>query len=1203
MLKIFFFVSFLLIFTVQIFAQSNAPLLIGQVAISDDKIAFTYAGKIWLVERAGGAARILNDVPNEEQNPIFSPDGKQIAFSRQNGNDWDIFVVSSEGGEARQITMMPESDYMVAWSPDSKDIVFVTTRDEETVLRFYKINAANPTLAEPLPIPQGLAGAFSPDGKFFAYNPRDFIYGEWRYYRGGMTAPIWITDLQTGATEKLPNQNFNDRNPMWIGDKIYFNSDRTGIFNLFAYDRKTKQTKQLTNFKGQGIRQASATNNAIAFVRDGRIHLFDLNTNQEKIVDVSVSPDTSELLPRNSNAMRFLEQILPSANGEKIAIGARGEVLIFDTNSKQYKNLTNTPGAAERYPSISPDGKSVAYFSDESGEYFLHIRSLETDAVKKISIEKQPTFYWDPVWSPDSKKLVFNDRRLNLWMADAASGVCVKIDTSDYSAQDSFAANFSPDSRFLTYSKRLKNRVGTIFIYDMTQKKSFQITDGQTHAQSPVFDANGKYLYFVSSPNALTSEFDWGVLNGVLSRPLIVRQVRAFVLSKDTPPPFSPDGKPNADAKVSERATQTKIDFDNIESRLINLRLPSRDYGRLASGKAGKLFLRADEWNSTPGDFDSQSQTTKLYLFDVSKGGEMQKIAENIGGFDITANGAKLLYGSGRDWFLVEAENPVKDGDGKLELSDMEVRVVPAEEWRQIFDESMRIMRDWFYDPNYHGQNLQALKNDYARYLPTITRRTDLNSLMTRMLGSVSVSHFGIGGGDAPPPFGKNSNIGLLGADYQIENGKYRFKKIYRSTSYESANGSISAPLDAYGVEVREGDYLLEVNGKTVEATKNILSYFVDTVRKPTQIKVSTTAEGSDARTYTVYPRNGENGLRRANWAENNRKLVEKMSGGKLGYVFIEGYSSDGIMNAIRGLTAAAGKAGVIIDQRFNGGGITPDYLIEMMLRKPLYFYRFRSGEDLPTPVNPAPPVKVMIVNEWNGSAAETGAFMFKLGKVGTIVGKTTAGAGIGPYFFTPRFVDGGRVQLPNRAAYNPDGSSWGIENVGVVPDIDIEIMPQDLMAGRDPQLIKAIETAMAQIQKNPVVNPKTPAFPIHPEAVEKNSQLATQNSQTFTPGSSFPAPTPKPEVKVVTDGKFAEYLGKFETPMGVIAFSQEGEKLIGLAGGERIELLPDASVKDKFSAQTASVTIIFERDASGKIVGLTITIPSGREMKGKKIN
>lgn len=1083
----FKFITVLLISFTTAFAsdsqQTNAPLLIGRVSANQTQIAFASAGKIWVVDKNGGTARRLTNTPNDESDPIFSPDGKQIAFSQLNGGDWDIYVISADGkGEAKRVTMMPKNDYMVNWTPDGKCVIFTTTRDEENVYRLYKMAVEGGTLAEPLPMSQALDGAFSPDGKQIAYNPRIFIFGEWRYYRGGAAAPIWIADLQTGATEKLPNQSFNDKNPMWIGDKIYFNSDRTGTFNLFEYNRKTKQAKQLTKFIGQGIRMASAANNSICFVQDGRIHLFDLATNQDKIINVSISPDTAELAPRTVPAMRSLEQILLSQNGDKLAFGARGEVLLFDVASSETKNLSNTSGVAERYPTISPDNKSIAYFSDESGEYQLHIRSLENNAVKKIAIEPKPSFYMNLAWSPDSKKLIFNDRRLNLWLTDSESGMTVKVDSSSYSAQDNWLANFSPDSHFLTYAKRLKNRAGTVFIYDLSNKKSFQITDGITHTESPVFDVNGKYLYFLSSRNALTSEYNWGVLNGVFSRPLVTRNVQAFILAKDSLSPILPTRQPNPDAKATESLGQVKIDFDNLEKRIIDLPLPPRDYGQLLAGKAGKIFLAIGEWSNTPGDFNSQTQTTAVYLFDLAKLGEMQKIVENINGFDLSRDGSKLLYGKRGDWFVVNSETPPKADEGKLNLAKMEVKVNPAEEWRQIFHESIRIMRDWFYDPNHHGQNLKELENYYGTYLPNITRRRDLNTLMERMLGSVSVSHLGVGGGDIPPPVGAVPRVGVLGADYSIENGKYRFKKILRGTSFASPNGFAIAPLDQIGVDVREGDYLLEVNGQKVEATKNIFSYFENTPGKPTKISVSSNADGSNSRTYTVYPTAGEGRLRRANWAENNRRLVEKLSSGKIGYIFIEAYDGDGIMNAIRGLTGFADKQGIIIDQRYNGGGITPDYLIEWMKRKSLYHYMFRDGDDIATPINPAPPVKVMIINEFNGSAAETSAFMFKLGKVGSIVGKRTSGGGIGPYFFTPRFIDNGRVQLPNRAAYNSDGSSWGVENNGVAPDFDVEIMPQDLMAGRDPQLEKAIEVAMKQIAQTPIIKPKRPAFPVHPK-------------------------------------------------------------------------------------------------------------------------
>jgi tricorn protease len=1195
-----------LLVCISAFAQAvDRPLLIGRVSLNQTHIAFTYAGKIWLVPRSGGTAKRLTSAPNEETGPVFSPDGQRIAFSRNNGNDWDVFIAQADGsGEPKRVTMMPEDDLVTAWSPDGKDVIFETTRDEETVTRLYKTSADRLALATALPLHQSYSGSFSPDGGRIVYNPRSGA-GDWRYYRGGYAAPLWIADLKTGALEKLSSGTHNDRNPVWVQDKIYFISDRTGIFNLYVYDTKSKKTQQLTKYAGQGVRTASATNGAAVYVQAGRLHLLDLNTNKDQVINISVTPGTSELAPRSASAMRSLEQILPSPTGDRIVLGARGEVFIFDPSNGSYKNLTNTPGIAERYPVISPDNKSVAYVSDESGEYALHVRSLENDSLKKIRIEQKPSFYWALVWSPDSQKLTFPDRRLGLWLVDIASETAHRVDSSAYSAQESWTPNFSPDSRFLTYSKRLKNRAGTVFIYDIAQKKAFQVTDGITHAQMPVFDAGGKYLYFVSSLNAGTSEFSWGVLNGVFANPLLVRRVHAVVLSKDQPSLLLPNGQPNPEAKVTEVAPQVKIDFEGLQSRFVNLPLPQRDYSQLTAGRPGKLIVSIAEWSAAPGDFSAPTQSQAVYSFDVAKGGQMEKIVDQINAVDITPDGKKILYRKGRDFFLASTEAAAKAGEGRQDLSKIEVRVVPAEEWRQMFHESMRIMRDWFYDPNHHGQNLASLESEYAAYLPTIVRRSDLNRLMQQMLGSVSVSHLGVGGGDAGPPAGSGNRIGLLGADYEISNGKYRFKKIYRSVPYSSPAGSFAAPLDQPRVDVREGDYLLQVNGQAVEAEKNVLSYFENTAGRPTKITVSATADGANARTSTVFPAGGENRLRRANWAEENRKLVDKLSAGRLGYIFIEGYGGEGIMNAIRGLTGYADKQGVIIDQRFNGGGITPDYLIEWMQRKPLYYYMFRGGDDIATPVNPAPPVKVMIINELNGSAAETGAFMFKLARVGPLVGQRTFGGGIGPYYFTPPLIDGGQIRLPNRAAYDPSGTTWGIENVGVAPDFEVEITPADIIAGRDPQLEKAVEVALAQVSKNPVVVPKRPRFPIHPGEQSKALSQAPSVSSLPQAGSAFPPPTAKieqPAAPAVIDGKYAAFVGSYDGgTMGVLLVKQEGDKLFALApGGERIELVPETTA-DKFAAQPVGGFVSFERDASGKVTAIVVTLANGRVVKARK--
>jgi tricorn protease len=484
----------------------------------------------------------------------------------------------------------------------------------------------------------------------------------------------------------------------------------------------------------------------------------------------------------------------------------------------------------------------------------------------------------------------------------------------------------------------------------------------------------------------------------------------------------------------------------------------------------------------------------------------MQKIVDQISGtIDATVDGKKILFRKGRDFFLVSADSAAKPDEGKQDFSKIEVRVVPAEEWRQMFHESMRIMRDWFYDPKPSWTKSRRTR-ERVRCLLADDRAPRRSQPLDATDARFRVSQ---------PSRRRRRRCSTAGGKRQSHrSARRRLRDRGREVSlqedlsfaaYSSPAGSFNAPLDQPGVAIREGDYLLRINDQPIEAEKNLLSYFENTVGKPTKITVSASANGASARTYTVFPALGENRLRRANWAEENRKLVEKLSGGRLGYIFIEGYSGDGIANAIRGLTGYADKQGIIVDQRFNGGGITPDYLIEWMQRKPLYYYMFRGGEDIATPVNPAPPVKVLIVNELNGSAAETGAFMFKLAKIGPIVGKRTFGGGIGPYYFTPQFIDGGQVRLPNRAAFDPSGSGWGIENTGVAPEFDVEITPADVIAGRDPQLEKAVEVALAQISKNPVVAPKHPAFPVH--RAHKTGVAEAAGSSLPLAGSAFPVP------------------------------------------------------------------------------------------------
>jgi tricorn protease len=1057
-------------------AQQQAPLLIGRVAINRTHIAFAYAGDVWLVERAGGEAKRVGAQAGSNNFPAFSPDGSQLAYASQTGNSWDVYVSPAQGGgEARRLTFHPNTDFPVGWTPDGKSVLFSSNRS--AFPRLYTMNIDGSMLPWELPLPKAQFGSFSPDGKRIAYSPMAATVGDWRFYRGGSKGLIWLVNLSDGALEKLPSGDYNDLMPMWVGDKIYFISDRTGTYNLYSYDLGNKQTKQLTTFETYGIRWAAATSDAIVFARDGRLHLFNLASNQARVLDVKVAPDMAETRSHTVNASRTIEWVTLSTSGDRVVLDARGEAFIFDPKSGEAKNITQTSGVAERWATLSPDSKQIAYFSDESGEYQLHVRLAGgSGPIKKITIEPKPSFYRELTWSPDSKKIAFTDKHLALWFADVESGTARRVDTSTYSYQEEFYPAWSPDSRYLTYSKHLRNRVRTVYIYEVDAGRAHQITDGRTHTESPVFDASGKYLYFLSSPNAGTSEFGWGVLSSELARPLVTRRAHLIVLQNNEPSPLLPDGSPNTEVKLEASAAPLRIDFDDIAQRVVDLPMQPRDYSRLMPGQAGQLFVLVNEWPKSPAPGAGPSQA--IYVYDVTKPPKFNKLVEEIRGYEISRDGKRLLYLKERDWFLVSTDGPPKPDEGKLDFKSLEVTIDPRAEWQQMYRESWRIMRDWFYDPNHHGQNLPELERHYAEYLPTITRRADLNGLLNMMLGHISVSHLVVSGGDLPQS-GPPPRTGLLGADYEVVGGRYRFKHIYRSTQYNSPSGSSLAPLDRPGAMAREGEYLLAVDDQPVEASRSVYSYFDGKVNQPVKIKVGPSANGDGARNLTVFPMPNESQLRRANWAEENRRRVEQLSNGKLGYIYVADYGPATI-DVMRGLVGYADRPGIVIDQRFNGGGVTPDYLIEWLRRKPIYYYMFREGDDIATPTNPGPAAKVLVVNENNFSAAETFAFMYKLAHVGPIVGARTGGGGIGPYAFTPDLIDGGFVQLPNRAAYNPDGSSFGIENLGVMPDYEVEVTPRDFMAGRDPQLEKAVQVALAEAARNPAVAPKRPKYPVH---------------------------------------------------------------------------------------------------------------------------
>jgi tricorn protease len=1037
--------------------KAESPMPLQMPAVSSKQIAFCYANELWIVDRRGGEARPLTSVQAAEKvAPVFSPDGSQIAFSMNTGGNLDVYVVATQGGEPKRLTYHPKEDVAVDWTPDGKNILLRSRRVTDSTHQLYTISAQG-GFEKPLPLPIAWSGSYSPDGNYLAYNPLSDPTRAWRNYRGGQTSAIWIADLKTSQIEKLPRENSNDRNPMWVENKIYFLSDRTFTMNLFAYDRQTKKASQLTKFEKYDIKAASYGAGAIVFVQDGAIHLYDLQTNEEHAVPVKINAsDWAELKPRTVKAARWIRAFNLSPDGKQVIFGARGEVLTVSVDGKEIRNLTQTSAAAERTPVWSPDGKWIAYYSDESGEYQMHLRSTTTNDVKKIAIESQPSFYYEPVWSPDSKKLAFYDKRLNIWYVDIERGKATRIDTA-YRFDDTPAPAWSPDSHWLAYTKAQPNYLRALYLYSLDSAKSYPVSNERFDADSPAFDKSGKYLYFTLSANAGPRKV-FG-MSSFQFRSLVTRSIYAVVLDKDEPSPLVPVANKPANAENA-----SGVDVEGIAQRMVRLPMPARDYAGVMAGKAGTLFA-----------FEVGNQNPNVvHKLDIVNR-KSEKFIEGAGGFTLSDDASKALYPKAGNYFIVSTDAVPKPDEGKLDLTGAELQITPRDEWRQMYTESWRLMRDYFYDANHHGQNLAALREHYAAYLPTVVTRSDLLVLFREMFSHITVSHMQVGGGDAPSA--GQANVGLLGADYETHEGRYQITRIYRG---DNSDGLLISPLTQPSVNVSTGDFLIAIDGQEIKADENIYRYFQGKAGKPAQLKVATKADGSNARTYTVVPSPGENTLRLYDWIQENRRKVAEASGGKLGYIYLPDTGGAGYEEFTRDFYAYIDKQGIIIDERYNSGGAPADYFIDMLKRVPLSVYTFREGEDMNFPVATIPGPRVMITNEYAGSGGDTLPWMFRQAGAGTLVGKRTWGGGIGGFVPMPELVDGGRMLAPNRAFYNPKTGNWDIENNGVAPDIEIDLDPRAYREGRDLQLEKAIQIALDNMKKAQQTLAKKPRKPVY---------------------------------------------------------------------------------------------------------------------------
>lgn len=1072
--------------------RAEKPLLFQQPALSQTRIVFVFAGDLWIVGREGGEAHRLANGVGMEKDPAFSPDGNLVAFTGQYDGNVDVFTVPADGGVPRRLTHHPANDEVVGWSPDGKRILFRSGRNAfSNVPRIFSVGIDG-GFPEELPFMEAFDGCFSPDGSRFVYMPIGKEQPAWKRYQGGQTSPLWIADMADLRIEKIPRSNSNDSNPMWIGDKIYFLSDRSGVVTLHVYDLATKKVSQVLQNEGLDFKSTSAGPDAIVYEQFGSLNFYDLASGKSHRIDIRLKGDMPEVRPRFENVGRRIVVAAISPTGARAVFEARGEILTVPAEKGDPRNLTRTTAVMERDPAWSPDGRWIAYFSEESGEYALHIREQSGKGeIRKIGLGEPPSFFYNPLWSPDGKKIAYNDKRLNLWYVDIDKGVPVKIDTTYYfnPFSFSFSPSWSPDSRWLAYSKELISHQNAVFVYSLETGRSFPITDGMSDARYAAFDKSGKYLYFTASTDAgLTA----GWLDMSSMNRSVTRSVYAVVLRKDLPSPLAPESdeekagempeevsnkagkKPAAPAgsELSQAKDTTppkvRIDFDAIGHRILALPIPARNYLSLDAGKEGILFLQ--EGPIVVGRFFIGSNAGPIHRFDLAQR-KTEKILDGVGRLILSADGEKMLINQKGRWIIAPTSGPIEQGKKILRTQEMSVFVEPLVEWKQMYHEVWRIERDFFYDPGHHGLDLAAAEKKYAPYLDGIASRSDLNYLFEEMLGELSCGHVYIRGGDQPHV--PRVSCGLLGADYKIENGCYRFARVF---SGENWNPELRAPLTQPGVNVTAGEYLLSVNGRDLHADDEIYKLFETTAGKQVILRIGPNPDGSGSREVVVIPVNNELGLRKRAWIEGNRRKVYEMSGGRLAYVYLTNTSGYGFNDFNRYYFTQVGKEGAVIDERYNGGGLIADYIIDYLRRPLMGHFASREGGDYLIPSGGIFGPKAMIINEYAGSGGDAMPWLFRAARIGPLVGKRTWGGLVG-MARVPRLMDGGLASSPQSGFWNPKGK-WDVENYGVAPDIEIEMTPADVRAGRDPQLEKTVQILLEELEKNPLPKHKKPAYP-----------------------------------------------------------------------------------------------------------------------------
>ncbi len=1074
--------------------ESRGPLLLRDPSLSSTHLAFSYAGDIWISNRDCSGLRRLTSTGLAAK-PAFSPDGSQIAFIGQDDGVRAAYVVALAGGEPRRLTFHPadfgemrmgRSGDTVGWTPDGKRVLFSSRRAAFSggVVQLFTVPAGGGAV-EPVPLVRAAQASFSPEAGRIAFVANTQWQPNWKRYRGGQTTAIWIADIADSSIQaRIPRENSNDFNPMWVGERIYFLSDRNGPVTLFSYDVQSGTVKQLVENDGFDLKSAAASSDAIVFEQFGSLHLLDLKSGHEHLLDIRPAADFPEVRPHARSVAEIIEstdrviKARMSPTGDRVAFGLRGEILVAATGKNHIRNVTRTPGAVERDPAWSPDGRSIAYFSDEAGEYALHVRDASgAGEVRVISLGDPPGFHYSPIWSPDSRKIGYTDKRLNYWFVDVEHATRVRVDTDLYvDPVNSLQFAWSPDSRWFAYTKQLPSHWHAVFMYSIEEGKSYQLTDGMSDTLHLAFDKTGEYLYFTASVDA-------SMKTGLLYIPSVLRPVMRSVYAvalKEALPLLTATQGAAEDANRSATGA-VGTSFDRVARHIVTLPVPARNYDGLWAGTPGIVFLVERAQISTPLVFTAGTQVRNVYRFDrATRNTEL--ILDEVRSFELSTDGKRMLFARQNEakqnpWFISSVAETIGKGprpshSRQLKFDSLQVHIEPRMEWRHMFDQVWRNQRDFFYDPGLHGLDYRETRKKYEPFLENLASRDDLDYLFSEMLANLSVDHMAVAGPQTAAFRLRRSKTGLLGADYLVRNNRYCFARIYERDTW---NPQSRSPLSEPGMHVEAGECLLAVNGQEVLPSADIHRYFEGTAGKPVVLRVGPSSGGSGSREITVVPLDDEAPLRRFAWVENNRRKVDELTNGRVAYVYLPDVDALGYRNFNRYYFAQAGKEAVIIDERYNAGGIMADYVIDYLRRPLLNYFHMRDGRDISTPMEGIFGPKVMIINEMAGSGGDHLPWLFRRAGIGPLIGKRTWGGLVGGATNPDDLLDGGGVNTPNLAFYTANGE-WEVESHSVPPDIEVEDDPYAARMGHDLQLEKSVEVVLDLLRENP--SPSTPRHP-----------------------------------------------------------------------------------------------------------------------------